>query len=98
MKITLAATSITYAAKNRHHVKKIKILATPSKRNLISGFNREDLVDAGEEYFVDTPSLNNQIPNAEPGRTHSETAGQQSLYVPMPDADVEGKHKLHIQI
>ncbi|XP_065065301.1 uncharacterized protein LOC135691380 [Rhopilema esculentum] len=83
------ATSITDAAKNRHHVKKTKISAKPSKRTLISGFNREDLVDAHEEYFVDTPSLNNQIPNAETGRIHSETAGQQPLYVPMPDADVE---------
>ena len=45
---------------------------------MIEGFNRESYLGSQDEYLMESPELSN-------GRPRSEAAGQQSVYVSMPD-------------
>ena len=64
---------------------------TSSRRDVISGFNRENLVDSREEYLLDTGSLGNQMANQEDPSVRSEAGGQQSIFMPASEIDENGK-------
>ncbi len=58
---------------------------SPSKRDFVNAFNRENFVDSQDQYIADSTVVSNQPPYAEIGRLRSD-GGQQKMYVSDDDS------------